>query len=366
MNGTLPAVADVLTSDDKLYVVISLEVLENHRDSHATYEWQVAQWTFTFVDRAISSLNATSFGVMKDPNVLILYATLPRTFVGMADPSQVMHVDITAHLPQGTHTYWSVPFCLTPQSRSLGFEYKAAICMKSVPAEPWIDLLPEWIVYHIQQGFQHIYVYSVGDPQRLRELLSPLVSVGLVTIIDWDWPDKWVRAYAFSEAHQNACLLRARGVAEWVAFADVDEFWQPQMKSPTNGRALTVAETLTQPGICNQSALKSKTWYFGSNKSPAKQLDISTAAHNLTIAKWISRDKDAVTGAREKNIVRPEKITYMATHLVAAGPLEYELDPVSQMRVVHYKPQFAFDDLDDSMLAYVDGMESTLKQFDFH
>jgi hypothetical protein len=134
IDGKSPAIADVLTSDDKLYVVINLKVLENHRTASATLEWQTASWTFTFVNYSIPSLNATSFGIMKDPNVLILYAVLPPTLL-LVDPKHAMHINITARLPQRTHTYDSVPFCLIPASELPGPTYQLAACIKCIPDE---------------------------------------------------------------------------------------------------------------------------------------------------------------------------------------------------------------------------------------
>lgn len=369
-DGETPAVADVLTSDNRLYVVFSLEVLENHRESPATYAWQTANWTATFVNHAESPVAMTSFGIMKDPNVLVLHAPLPRS-VSMSDPGWASHVDLSAQLQdRRVHTYSQVPFCLTPAAevpnRPL---YQAAACVKSVPSEPWIHQLPEWIVYHIEQGFQHIYLYSVGDPTRMHDLMSPFVRIGWVTIVDWDWPEKWVQRYLMSESHQNACLLRARGVAEWIAFADVDEFWQPQMKrSPPEeaaGDFLTITETLRHPDVQNESALRADTWNFGRSSNDTAQLAISEAAGNLTIAKWMARDGDAIRTERWKNIVRPEAIRYMGTHLVATGPREYMLDPVKQMRVVHFKPHLAFEQRDESMKRYVHGVRSILHQFGY-
>ena len=75
--------------------------------------------------------------------------------------------------------------------------------------------------------------------------------------------------------------------------------------------------------------------------------------------------KEKVEQGRQKNIVRPEKISYMGMHLVATGPREYLLDPVHQMRVVHYKPLQLFDDLDESMLQYAQGVRSMLHHLGF-
>ena len=367
-DGTLPAVADVLTSGNRLYAVFSLEVLKNHRTSNATYEWQTANWTFAFVDRRLPTppIAATSFGIMKDPNVLILHAPLPAAVSTAGPGHRPLRIDITARTPERTHTYRNVPFCLTPAvAESSEPQYQLVACIKCIPKEPWIQQLPEWIMYHIEQGIQHVYLYSVGDPARMHQLLAPFVRVGWVTIVDWEWPNKWVHAYLMSEAHQNACLLRARGAADWVAFADVDEFWQPRMQASPEGPLLTVAEVLRQPEIRSESALRVNSWYFGSNTNATKQREIESAAGNVKIAKLISPDGDATRNGSWKNIVRPEKITYMGTHIVAMGPSERLLDPEKEMRVVHFKSRLSFADLDEGMLRYDHGVRSMLYQFGF-
>lgn len=73
-DGTLPAIADVLTSGNRLYVVLTLEVLKNYRTSSVTYEWQTADWTFAFADFSTPPVAATSFGITKDPNVFKILA----------------------------------------------------------------------------------------------------------------------------------------------------------------------------------------------------------------------------------------------------------------------------------------------------
>lgn len=142
MDGDSPAIADVLTSGDALYVVINLVVLENYRISEATYEWQTAEWAFTFVNNSIPPIKATSFGVMEAPNNLILYAVLPPSLL-KANPNQVLHVDIKAVLPKRTHIYHNVPFCLSPTPESFNPKYFVAACIKCVPTEPWIDSISE-------------------------------------------------------------------------------------------------------------------------------------------------------------------------------------------------------------------------------
>lgn len=356
MEPNVPAVADVLTLDDRVYIVFNLAVLDNY--TRTAHEWQTAEWTVGFGHtHHRAPINATSFGIMQGPNNHIIHAPLPPLDTRL-DPNRALHVNITARLPQRTHTYINVPFCLQlHRNQEAAPQHHLAACIKCVPSEPWMHMLPEWVAYHVLQGVEHVYLYSLGPPRRMHALLAPFVRAGLVTIVDWEWQDEWVRNYGFSETHQNACLLRARGVDEWVAFADVDEFWQPRQRAEDD-TLLTVAQMLQLPDIHNESALSGNTWYFGPSNNT---LQSNADAANLTMTRWTARSEDAVRHGREKNIVRPETVTYMATHLVATGPPEYRLDPVHQMRVVHYKSEFAFADVDDSMSRQAHAVLSLLR-----
>ncbi len=50
--------------------------------------------------------------------------------------------------------------------------------------------LPEWILYHLLVGVQHIFIYDNDSNEDLRDILRPFVERGLLTVIDWPGPKK--------------------------------------------------------------------------------------------------------------------------------------------------------------------------------
>lgn len=93
----------------------------------------------------------------------------------------------------------------------------------------------EWIEYHRLVGVEHFYLYNNGSEDDFKEVLSPYIADGLVTVIDW--PDKnkeswgetkyaWVNQTQVP-AYDHACTIAALGHTEWLALIDVDEFLVP-------------------------------------------------------------------------------------------------------------------------------------------
>jgi len=88
--------------------------------------------------------------------------------------------------------------------------------------------LAEWICFHQLVGVEHFYLYdnaSADDPQRV---LRPFMERGWVTLTPWPVP---FHQQAQRQAYEH-CLERARTLARWVAFIDLDEF----MFSPAQDR----------------------------------------------------------------------------------------------------------------------------------
>jgi hypothetical protein len=80
--------------------------------------------------------------------------------------------------------------------------------------------LAEWIAFHRLQGVEHFYLYDNNSSDHCREVLTPWIKMGQVTLIDW--PIAFASG-AQKKAYED-CLERSRGKARWVAFIDIDEF----------------------------------------------------------------------------------------------------------------------------------------------
>jgi hypothetical protein len=84
--------------------------------------------------------------------------------------------------------------------------------------------LREWIEFHKIVGAQHFYLYNNKSTDNFMDILAPYIKSGLVEVIDWLYSNENLNAQnsAFSD-----CIKRASGVANWVAFLDLDEYLFP-------------------------------------------------------------------------------------------------------------------------------------------
>lgn len=94
---------------------------------------------------------------------------------------------------------------------------KSAICAIARNEE---DYLQEWITYHLNLGFDHIFLYDNND---LNNDSTIYLCAGqswerLVTIIDYRGKT------AAQLTAYNECYTNARNDFDWIAFIDVDEF----------------------------------------------------------------------------------------------------------------------------------------------
>jgi len=78
--------------------------------------------------------------------------------------------------------------------------------------------LEEWIEYYLAAGIEHFFFYEKLSQDNYRNVLSPYLDRGIVTLLD-SWPHIPV-----SPAAEHDCILRAVGRFEWVGFLDADEF----------------------------------------------------------------------------------------------------------------------------------------------
>jgi hypothetical protein len=88
--------------------------------------------------------------------------------------------------------------------------------------------LPEWIEFHLIQGFDHFIFYDNGSTDDLEEVMKPYTDAGIVEIRKYPEPlyppaksgppdskNFWVMDY---------CIEEQRGKSRWIHFHAVDEF----------------------------------------------------------------------------------------------------------------------------------------------
>ncbi|MCB1109819.1 MAG: glycosyltransferase family 92 protein [Chlamydiia bacterium] len=114
--------------------------------------------------------------------------------------------------------------------------------------------LKEWIDHHIQLGVTHFFLYNNESTDSYQDILKPYVDQGIVTLIDWESTEAHA-IHGFGEftfvpyqlgAYQD-CIQRAKGVAEWIAIIDIDEYLVPNM-SPKAFFALLDTEKKEKTG----------------------------------------------------------------------------------------------------------------------
>jgi len=168
--------------------------------------------------------------------------------------------------------------------------------------------LPEWIAYHVLQGFDHFILYDDGSTDDLQQAMSPFVSAGYVTLrsvgtLSSRRNDKDVstQTNCYSDA-----LQRANSV--WMAFIDVDEFIVPQL--PNNTVASVLEEQLQDSAV---GGMLLRTVLFGSSGRKASIRDdqlVMEAYRHRADTNWLPprKDADLMRFRQCKSVVRPDVV----------------------------------------------------------
>jgi hypothetical protein len=153
--------------------------------------------------------------------------------------------------------------------------------------------LVEWYAYHRMLGFEHFTIYDNGSTDDTAAILAILAETGTVTTKSWTQPE----APQFS-AYADI-LAAMRGRAEWLLFADLDEFLiLPRHKG--------VQDFLGWHRGASAIALN---WaMFGSGGQ-------SRYDPRPVTARFTQRaERDFVTNRHAKTMVRPERALRMSIH----------------------------------------------------
>lgn len=109
-------------------------------------------------------------------------------------------------------------------SASLWGEFELAVCTIFQNEAPH---LAEWVVFHRAQGVQHFYLYNNNSTDNYREVLSPYIHAGVITLIEWPYTysnndDEGWRKIQFS-AYMD-CIKKHASDTQWLAVIDSDEY----------------------------------------------------------------------------------------------------------------------------------------------
>ena len=378
-----PGLADAFFKNDSLVLIFNIKPL--WCSTCSSNDWSKATWGCK-LEFSEHSVRATEVNIYMDPHNHTLIATCrspqlqKRILENKLDLGQAYKASISAFLSHELHFQYSdVPFCLYPtldgwiknhnMKNDVQLEVKpidlAACTQVRADYKNSFKDTVEWILYHLNQGFRHFYIYPDGESEQWRCLLKPLIDSGVVEIIEWLWPETDETYGASSklgqpphqQTQQNSCLYRHRGTTTWLGLHDVDEFFQPM--------SYNLMDTIAQFPL-DIGAIQARSIYFGSSdeglEKESKLNSGRTDDIRLVTETYVHRDVEAIKRGREKCLARPENVFTFSTHMVTSGKEMIVPDP-DILRVAHYKPNLKLPILDETMRSYSSGIKSTLKKF---
>jgi hypothetical protein len=365
----------VALREGRLYVTLNMKA--NHAGGghtvagagatppHAHAPWHDASWRFAFhnaSDEASGDVEGATFGREAEGHTLIVHAPLPagglRVAAGgapaAAEAALLWRVTLRAALPDGAALHYpAVPFCAARSAAAAPAppplqlpppppRYRLAACT-SVTLQ-FAHLMPEWMAYHATvQGYDHFYVYINDEAAPARTLLRAFADAGLATLVDFEWAPQHKGHLVYQQAAENACLLRARGEAAWVALHDVDEF-ATGPRGNTSSRLADVLPPGDHEGGGGDDALRLLTQWYGHNADAQQQAALDAAWPTLVLGRMRTPGQ-VVHGSRQKCVMRPRAVRYFNVHTVTAGAPMREVPP-GEARLMHFKQAFYMQPLD--------------------
>lgn len=354
-----PVLMDLFSTNGEVHAVFNTKPALCHHCFGK--QWNALQWKFSFLEGVEYALPPP---IDPHQHTLIVSCKIIISAYAARHVSLPVHLSIQATESTSNHTfeYTNLTFCRYPVQAGPvpNFKYLLGACTSVLGDH--LFRVPEWIVYHLQQGWEHFYVYVNEDPSAAHTLLAPFISKGYVDVIDFHFPP--INNFTHQQSAENSCLTRYRGVARWVSMSDVDEFFQPH--------SLTVADFLTSHShLHNIGGFQFRQYRFGSPQNDLVQnKGVATVSKNtefvVCISEFIFRDELADTGLF-KTIVQPSQVVYFSVHMVTLGLVLQNIDHNHVMRMAHYKTprstRYVFQDI--SMARHANAVKRQLTLLGF-
>uniref|UniRef100_A0A803MBR4 Glycosyltransferase family 92 protein n=2 Tax=Chenopodium quinoa TaxID=63459 RepID=A0A803MBR4_CHEQI len=191
----------------------------------------------------------------------------------------------------------------------------------------------EWVMYHTWLGVERWFVYDNNSDDGLKDVIDELNAENY-DVNRHTWP--WIKS---QEAGFSHCLLRARDQCQWVAFFDVDEFYNfPPPKPRQNSTIVYRGPNALQKVVEHVSArqrtvgeIRTDCHNFGPSglkKTPAEGLMLGYTCRLKGLE-------------RHKSIVRPDAVDDSLLNQVHHFKLKKEFKKLNFHRAVinHYKYQ---------------------------
>ena len=201
----------------------------------------------------------------------------------------------------------------------------------------WKLLLP-WIEYHKMIGIQHFWIY-VNEPLTDQQWGGDyLPKRKYITYVPMDFTKAAKRPHFHQLMIQNECIYRSRNYGlKWLAIHDVDEYFHITLSS-NNSNLLPdlhrLIHSIPKDQIAGSGGLQFKNWFYGNG--PNRSTTTTIPFHTIPLD-YVNRLDTYDSKGREKLLVRPNHVDFVAIHYVASGKPPIVLDPSTQGFQNHYK-----------------------------
>ena len=179
-------------------------------------------------------------------------------------------------------------------------------------------LLEPWINYHLSMGVEHFFIYDndSGDFNEIKNILTPYINAGIVSLIFWPFPKQMQESGISGQTtQQNHCLYTNHNT-NWLGLSDVDEFLVPK-KANNLGQFLDPYKKLRS----SSAALSIQSAWFGCNNG----IEFTQSDFLSKLDKRHSNFEPKHN--RQKTIAIPRNVKVYSVHMVVYGQETIYLEP---------------------------------------
>jgi hypothetical protein len=179
-------------------------------------------------------------------------------------------------------------------------------------------LLEPWINYHLSMGVEHFFIYDndSGDFNEIKNILTPYINAGIVTLIFWPFPKQMQESGISGQTtQQNHCFYTNHNT-NWLGLSDVDEFLVPK-KANNLGQFLEPYKKLRS----SSAALSIQSAWFGCNNG----IEFTQSDFLSKLDKRHSNFEPKHN--RQKTIAIPRNVKVYSVHMVVYGHETIYLEP---------------------------------------
>ena len=189
-----------------------------------------------------------------------------------------------------------------------------------------INRLPEWVEYHRLVGFDHFMIY-IDSPNVdvYRKILEKYKQrhPNLVTFV----PFFFINNRRSEFAGQGDCVSRLKGISKLAAVFDVDEFF-------CNLDNSTTLASIVMKSIDSDQSLAGvygKSFLFGTITGEYPD------SWKLFMENFILRLPPSAKLKRDKGIVVPDRVDYVANHNPTGGEHSKVANSLNEFRINHFR-----------------------------